>query len=112
MRGHIMSAYIPVSLLAAVQLALADPAPAESPVACSGASAAQARRLADHYSEQGAYQQAGECYRLAGDYERANREFIRASRVSVAVGSRQLTDDREVAKAQWARLQATLHHTR
>jgi hypothetical protein len=112
MRGHKMSAFILVSVLAAARLALADPTSAEGPGACPGASAAQARQLADHYSEQGAYQQAGECYRLAGDYDRANREFIRASRVSVAAGSHQLADDRDVAKAQWARLQAALHHTR
>src|SRR5581483_8605979 len=105
-------AYISIGLLAAARLAIADPTPADVSAACPATSADQARVLAEHYAEHGSYQQAGECYRLAGDYDRANREFIRASRVSVAAGSHQLADDRDVAKAQWARLQAVLHHMR
>ena len=112
MRGDSTSAYILVSLLAAARLAFADPIPVQSAGACPAAGAAQARLLADHFSERGAYQQAGECYRVAGDYDRANHAFIQASRVSAAAGSRQLADDRDVAKAQWQRLQATLHHVR
>ena len=37
-----------------------------------------AHSLADRLFDQGSYQAAGECYLAAGDYDRANRAFVKA----------------------------------
>jgi hypothetical protein len=99
-------------LLAAVRLAVANPEQADAVPACPFSEPEQARLLADRFLEQGAYQRAGECYRLAGDYDRANSAFIKATRVAAAASSPQLAQDRDQAKAQWQRLQAALHRKR
>lgn len=96
-------------LIVTARLAFADPAQTDHPFICQVTNAEQARTLADSLMEQAAYQRAGECYRVAGDYERANHAFMQASRASAMDGSRQLADDRDQAKAQWQRLQAALH---
>jgi hypothetical protein len=96
-----------LAFIAATQLASADQTQLEG---CPASNLEQARVVADRLFEQAAYQRAGECYRLAGDYDRANSAFAKATRVSAATGSRQLAEDRDQAKAQWQRLQAALHH--
>ena len=99
-------------LLTAARLAYADPAPTEAVANCPVSDVGQARALADRSLEQGAYQLAGECYRVAGEYELANEAFVHASRTSADAGTRQLADDRVEARAQWQRLQASLHRVR
>jgi hypothetical protein len=64
-------------LLAAAPLAFADPVVGEHQ-SCP-VSTAQAHSLADRLYEQGSYQPAGACYLAAGDYDRANRAFVKAS---------------------------------
>jgi hypothetical protein len=99
-------------LLAAARLAVANPEQSDTVPACPFSEPEHARLLADRSVEQGAYQRAGECYKVAGDYDRANSAFIEASRVAARASSRQLAQDRDQAKAQWQRLQAALHRKR
>jgi hypothetical protein len=99
-------------LLAAARLAVANPEQSDAVLACPFSKPEQARLLGHRSVEQGAYQRAGECYRVAGDYDRANSAFIDASRVAATATSRQLAQDRDQAKAQWRRLQAALHRKR
>jgi hypothetical protein len=99
-------------LIAAARLAVANPEQSDATPACPFSKPDQARLLADRSVEQGAYQRAGECYRVAGDYDRANSAFIKATRVAAAESSRQLVQGRDQAKAQWQRLQAALHRKR
>jgi hypothetical protein len=108
-RRKLRSRVVVVILLAAARLAVANPKQSDAVPACPFSNPEQARLLADRFVEQSAYQRAGECYRVAGDYDRANSAFIKATRVAAAAGSGQLARDRDEAKAQWQRLQAALH---
>jgi hypothetical protein len=83
-------------LLTAAPFALADPAPGEH---CPVSTPAQARELADTLFEQGAYQRAGDCYQAAGEYARADRAFLKAVSPESAETARQLSDQRNQAKA-------------
>ena len=76
--------------------ALADPAPnAHAP--CP-ATQEEARRLGDSLYEQGAYQSAGECYQAAGEYDLANRAFVKAVGPQSTVTAGQLSEQRDRAK--------------
>src|SRR5580698_5756223 len=97
---------VPV-LFVASRVVLADPTGAPVPPSCPVSDREQARPLADRLDGQGDYQHAGACYLVSGDYDRANRAFIQASRVSAAAGSRQFADGRDQAKAQWRLLQSS-----
>ena len=88
-------------LLAAAPLALADPA-VEEHQGCP-VSTEEAHSLADSLIEQGSYQAAGACYLAAGDYDRANRAFVKAVGPASAVTARQLS-------AQGAQAKTMLHN--
>jgi hypothetical protein len=97
-------------LLAATPLALAEPAPEERqgcPV-----SAEEAHSLADGLFEQGSYQAAGACYLAAGDYDRANRAFVKAVGPVSAATAHQLSDQGTHAKTMLHNLQLAFssHH--
>ena len=99
-------------ILFGARFALADPPKTDVLRSCPLPNAAQARLIADRLEGQGDYQRAGACYLLSGNYDRANRSFIQASRASAAAGARQFADGRDEAKAQWRRLQGILSHMR
>lgn len=86
-------------LLTAGSLLMADPAPAEEHCPVSVASPEQAHWLADALFEQGAYQRAGLCYEAAGDHALANKAFLKAVGPRSSATTRQLSDQRDQAKA-------------
>ena len=97
-------------LLAAIPLALADPAP-EGHQSCP-VSAEEAHSVADGLFEQGSYQAAGACYLAAGDYDRANRAFVKAVGPASTATARQLSDQGAQAKTMLHNLQLAFssHH--
>jgi hypothetical protein len=92
-------------LLTAASLVLADPAPAEEHCPASVASPEQARWLADALFEQGAYQRAGICYEAAGEHALANKAFLKAVGPQSSTTTRQLSEQRDQAKALFRQLQ-------
>jgi len=97
-------------LLVAAPLAFAEPA-IEEHQSCP-VSTAEAHSLADRLYEQGSYQVAGECYLAAGDYDRANRAFVKAVGPVSTATARQLTEQGEQAKTMLHSVQIafTSHH--
>jgi len=91
-------------LLAAAPLALADQMP-EQQQYCAGTTQQQARGLGDVLFEQGAYQRAGQCYEAAGEYALANQAFLKAVEPQSAATARQLSDQRDQAKALFRQVQ-------
>ena len=95
-----MTLTVSVGSLSAAPSALADPAPAVAVhEPCPAATADQAHWLGDALFEQGAYQRAGACYLAAGDSALANQAFLKAVAPASAATARQLSDQRDQAKA-------------
>ena len=91
-------------LLTATTVALADAPLAEHcPVPASAPD--RARWLADALFEQGAYQRAGECYEAAGEHALADKAFVRAVGPQSSMTARQLSEQRDQAKALFHQLQ-------
>lgn len=97
-------------LMGAAPLARADPAHEEHQ-SCPVASE-EAHSLADRLFEEGSYQAAGACYLAAGDYDRANRAFVKAVGPASAATARQLSDQGTQAKTMLHNLQLAFapHH--
>ena len=97
-------------LVAAAPLALAEPA-IEQQQDCP-ISTREAHSLADRLFEQGSYRAAGACYLAAGDYDRANRAFVKAVGPASTATARQLAHQGEQAKAMLRNLQLAIssHH--
>src|SRR5262249_25972350 len=53
--------------------------------ACEGMSAADSSRMAREAEKNGAYQQASDCFVVAGEYTRAHRASVRAAGEAAAV---------------------------
>ena len=106
------SAAVGVILFATAPVAVANPEQSDGAPGCPFSNPERARLLAGRFVGQGAYQRAGYCYRVAGDYARANSAFVRAARDAAATSARQFTQGRDQAKAQWQRLQEALHRKR
>jgi hypothetical protein len=87
-----------VAVLAAAQIALADPAPQPSP-ACAVTGTQEARTLADKLFEKGEYQHAGACYEAAGDMTHANLAFLKAAGPASEESARALTAQMDRATA-------------
>jgi hypothetical protein len=87
-----------ILLLTVVSPAHADPA-IEAPQHCAVSTQEQARQLADVLFGQGAYQRAGECYQAAGQLALADKAFLKAVGPESAATARQLSDQRDQAKA-------------
>jgi hypothetical protein len=89
-------------------LAAAPPSPAapatEEREGCP-VSMEEAYSLGDRLFEQGSYQAAGECYLAAGDYDRANRAFVKAVGPAGAATASQLSGQREQVKTMLRKLQ-------
>ena len=96
-------------LLSAAPLAIADPV-LEAPPHCPVSTQEQARWLADVLFEQGAYQRAGECYQAAGEHALADRAFVKAVDAESAATGRQLSDQRDQAKALLRKVQQAFHN--
>jgi hypothetical protein len=105
---------LPWLMLAAFELALASASSAQAQElqGCEAASGAQARALAEKYSQQADYQRAGQCYRAAGQYERGDYAFVRAVEPAASETSQRFVQNRDEAKAQIRRLQSAFqkHH--
>jgi len=61
--------------------------------------------MAQELFEQGAYRRAGECYQAAGEYDLANRAFVKAVEPEGAATARQLSDQRDQAKTMLRKVQ-------
>ena len=118
-----------LAVVGAAGIALAQAAQADSPVPassatetivvlgapdtasnCNEATAERARWLADKASQGGAYQQAGECYLIAGEHAMADQAFIKASAQARADTSRQLAANLNDVKVQARQLKAAFRH--
>lgn len=75
-------------------------------VPCKGLSGDDARQMAQQASRDGAHRKAAECFRVAGDFARADRALMRASADSGAAASRQASIDIATAKEQARRIRA------
>lgn len=95
-------------LLISASVALADPAPGAR-ASCPVTAKEEARRLGDSLYEQGAYQNAGECYQAAGEFDRANRAFVKAVGPQSAATASQLSEQRDQAKMMVRRIELTFH---
>jgi hypothetical protein len=93
-------------LLAAVGLFASNALHAdESPVTTSEASINcevqhpnEARSAADLLMKQGEYQRAGQCYLAAGDYDSANRAFLKSARPAAVETGRVVVQQRDAAR--------------
>ena len=104
----LLGAILAVALGSVAAAALADPAPpatADCPVSVPQ----QAKWLADEFFAQGAYQRAGECYQVAGEYARANEAFVRAVGPRSEATARQMSEQRERARALFHQVQVAFH---
>jgi hypothetical protein len=95
-------------LLITASVALADPVP-EAHAPCPVTTREEARKLADSLLEQGAYRGAGECYQAAGEYDLANRAFVKAVGPQSAVTANQLSEQRDQAKTMLRKVQLAFH---
>jgi hypothetical protein len=103
-RASLRSLGLSLALLVAAPLALADvPLAEHCPVPVS--SPEQARWLADALFEQGAYQRAGECYEAAGAHALADKAFLKAAGAQSPATTRQLSEQRDQAKALFNQVQ-------
>jgi len=96
-------------LLITASVALADPVP-EARASCPVTAQEEARKLGDSLYEQGAYQSAGECYQAAGEYDLANRAFVKAVGPQSAATASQLSGQRDQAKMMLRKIELTFHH--
>lgn len=94
--------------VAAAQVALADPAP-QAQVICPVARPQEALILADKLFEKGEYQQAGACYRAAGDMVHANLALLKAAGPRGEDSARALKAQGETAKSLFARVGNAFH---
>ena len=95
-------------LLITAPLALADPV-SEGQAPCPVTTHEEARALGDVLFEQGAYQNAGECYQAAGEFALANRAFVRAVEPRSAATAHQLSDQRDQAKTMLRKVELAFH---
>lgn len=94
--------------LITASVALADPVP-ETHARCAVTTQEEARKLGDSLYEQGAYQSAGECYQIAGEYGLANRAFVKAVGPQSAVTANQLSEQRDQAKMMLRKVELAFH---
>jgi hypothetical protein len=110
------------ALIGVAALAIAAPTFADEPsevtvtatrttVECAGLSADEARRLAQQASRDGDHRKAADCFRAAGEHNRADRALIKASADSGAAATRQASANVETAKAQARRIREAFRGT-
>lgn len=97
------------ALLQGIRTAAADsPTPAmvaeSGPNECRGMDAKQAHERADLAFHQARYQQAGQCYLIAGDDPRADLAFVKAAAAEAPGTKRQLTANANQVKDQFRQL--------
>jgi len=91
-------------MVAATTLSLADPV-IDKLQDCGASSPQEARSLGDLLLDQGAYQHAGRCYEAAGDYDLANRAYLKAVEPTSKAAARELGRQRDQTKALYRNLQ-------
>ena|SRR5215469_16992568 len=90
------------AVLQHMRTAAADtPAAASGPNACRGMDAKLAHEKADLAFSKAQYQQAGQCYLIAGDNLRADRAFVKATAAEAPATKRQLTANANQVKEQF-----------
>jgi hypothetical protein len=95
-------------LLITASVALADPV-TDAPAACPATTQEEARKLGDRLFEEGAYQNAGECYQAAGEYALANRAFVKAVGPQSTVTANQLSEQRDQARTMLRKVELAFH---
>ena len=73
---------------------------------CEGMTASDSSKLAREAEKKGAYQEASECFLVAGEYNRAHRASTRAAGEAASAQKRNASAAAQVAKNQVARLRA------
>jgi hypothetical protein len=79
------------------------------PPTCEALGAQEAKSLADKLLAEGAYQQAGACYELAGDAAHANLAFLQAVGPESQQTGRALKQQRDQAKALFVNVERAFH---
>lgn len=103
-RRHLLAVLVwGVACLAAVRVAIADPA-IEATRACEAASPQEAAILADRLFAKAEYQHAGSCYEAAGDLVHANLAYLKAVGPQGEDTARVRKAQQEAAKALFARV--------
>jgi len=74
---------------------------------CRDLPKADARSQAEEASRQGEHQRAADCYLQAGDHVRADRAYIKATRLAAAESSQRLAASNEGAREQARRIRET-----
>ena len=95
-------------MLGGPTLGLADPVH-EKLQNCGASSTSHARSLGDLLLNQGAYQQAGKCYEAAGDYDLANKAYIKAVGPQSKATAGDLEKQVDQAKALLRKVQQGFH---
>ena len=88
--------------LFAANSVLADESPVATPevsINCDAEHPDDARSSADAAMKQGAYERAGQCYLAAGDYDSANRAFLKSARPAAEATGREVVQQRDAARA-------------
>ena len=101
--AHAMT-FLAVAYLAGIRLAVADPA-LDGPNRCQGTSPQEAVAVADMLYERGDYQRAGVCYQRAGDLERANLAFMKATAPKGEATARTVASQGDTAKVLFQSVQ-------
>ena len=100
-----------ISLFAANVLFASEPAGATPEVHfnCEAQNPAEARSRADLLMQQVEYQRAGECYLAAGEYDLANRAFLRGTRPAAEATRQAIVEQREAPRALVHQLKTAFH---
>lgn len=79
-----------------------------APNACRGLNAKMAHARADLAFRQSRYQQAGQCYLIAGDKPRADLAFVKAAAAQAPGTKRQMVANANQVKAQFRQFREAL----
>jgi hypothetical protein len=116
LRAHSVQALALAAMgLFAAHNVLADEAPTAAPVvslSCDAEHADEARASADLAMKQGAYERAGQCYLAAGDYDSANRAFLKSARPAAVETGRAVVQQRDAARALLSQVKGAFRSNR
>ena len=103
-----------LALFAANVLFASEPAGAISKpsISCEAQHPDEARSAGDVLMKQGHYEQAGQCYLAAGEYDLANRALLKAARPAAVATGRAIVQQREAPRALFNQVKSAFHGNR
>ena len=111
LRAHILAliGLFAANLLVTREAAGASP---EAAINCGAQRPEEARSLAEVFMKQADYQRAGQCYLALGEYDLANRAFLRATRPTAEATRRAAIAQGEAPQALAQQLKSSFHTKR